>query len=155
MRYMNSTRFYQIIIGLLVISNILLISKDFIQGKEHFHPDKPRNIIIERLHFDGGQIQQYDIAIQQHRKNVREKSDKILRLKKELYHQLSGTQDSNRIDSLANQIACTQKELEKIHYVHFREIKSICKPDQMNDYYLLVEKLTDLFPFGHKPPPRR
>ncbi len=152
---MNKIKFLYFIIGILVISNFVLAWLFFENKSRQFHPDKPRNLVIERLHFDKKQIEQYDALIQIHRINSRDLGEQIQESKKELYTQLNQEQNDSTIHSLISKITAKQKELELIHYHHFLEIKSICTPDQMPLFEALTKDLIEIFPMGHKHQRRR
>jgi protein CpxP len=143
---MNKNRFQILLIGALIISNILLIVFISMPKKDHrFHPDKPRNIIIERLQFDEKQIEAYDVLIENHRNQIREKDQQIIELKNKLYENLNQDLNQNVLDSLTSEIASTQKQIETIHYLHFVDIKKLCKDDQLEKYNQLISELSRIF----------
>lgn len=114
----------------------------------------PRQIIIDRLHFDGNQQKQYEVFISEHRK----KTDDLHNASKELHNQLyimlkSESIDKTKSDSLIEEIAGNQKAIENLNFNHFQEIKSICKPEQLEDFNELAGELAMLF--GPKGPPPR
>lgn len=148
---MNRNSFYLVLTAGLLLSNILLAVYLFTGAdKKGFHPDKPRNTIIERLHFDAGQVEKYDGLIRAHRAQIREKDRQIRDLKKGLYRYLKQGEDSAPVDSATTAIAAVQKEIETIHYAHFLEIRNLCTPAQIKDYDLLVDDIADIF--SPKPP---
>ncbi len=107
---------------------------------------KPRKIIIEKLHFDAAQIKEYDKLIQLHRSHIIEMEDIIRKDKNELYLQLNENPVNEKTkDSLINDLASCQKEIESIHFKHFQDIKKICKKEQMNYFSKLTEELSELF----------
>ena len=135
-------------LGFLLLSN----------PKAHRSPNgpekrpKPREIIIEKLHFDAAQIQQYDQLILWHRSHITEMEDQIGASKNELYLQLNkDSVDEKTKDSLINVLASCQKQIESIHFKHFQDIKKLCKKDQLNDFSDLTEELSKLFSKGPKP----
>jgi len=114
---------------------------------------KPREIIIEKLHFDDAQVKEYDQLIQWHRSNISKLEDQIRDSKNELYLQLNENPVNEKAkDSLINALASYQKEIESIHFKHFQDIKKMCKKEQMDDFTQLTEELSRLF---SKPPPPR
>ena len=113
---------------------------------------KPREIIIEKLHFDAAQIQQYDKLITWHRSQINDLEDRIRDAKNELYLQLNEEVVTNKTtDSLINVLAMSQKQIETVHFKHFQDIKKMCKKEQLNDFSELTEELSKLFSKGPKP----
>lgn len=114
---------------------------------------KPREIIIEKLHFDPAQIKEYDKLIQWHRSHISEMEDKIRETKNEFYLQLNENPVNEKTkDSLINALALYQKEIESVHFKHFQDIKKVCKNEQMEDFSSLTKELSRMF---SKPPPPR
>lgn len=146
---MNKIKFLYFIIGLLVVSNIILLIFFLDNRSNSFHPNKPRNIVIERLHFDKEQIQRYDSFIRNHRKKSRELGHQIQELKKELYSYLVENQNDSAVFNLISKISKKQGEFELVHYNHFLEIKSICTPAQMPLFKKMSKELLDIFPMGN------
>ena len=150
---MNKNKLLIFLIAGLLVSNILLIVF-MMKGPGHHPPHRPapREIIIERLHFDNDQVKQYDVLIAKHRKDISDRELQIMNLKNRLYSTLK---DENRsmTDSLIDPIGKIQNEIEHIHYSHFADIKKLCKADQLNDYNELVNELARLF--SPPPPPKK
>lgn len=111
-------------------------------------PDGPKNIIIERLNFDDNQIIDYEKLIHQHRKDIRENDLKILALKNELYLLLIKNEVESSIDSLTTEIGKIQRNIEKIHFSHFQDIKALCNQEQMDEFEILSKELAGIF--NHK-----
>jgi periplasmic protein CpxP/Spy len=147
---MNKNRFYQIIIATLLILNIVLL---FLHFNRPERPVRPRNIIIERLHFDKNQIEQYEALIDKHHELIITNEVEINKVKDELYQQLIQPYDSLKVDSLSKNIADLQKKAEMINFKHFQDIKQICKAEQLPYFEKLVGELTKIF--GKKNPPNR
>lgn len=117
---------------------------------DHFPPHhgkrEPKYIIIERLHFDQKQQEDYDVLIKDHQEKIRATEDKIRDAKNELYSMLnSETIDTAKKDSLISALSNDQKEIETIHFNHFADIKKLCKKEQLNDFNELTEELSRLF----------
>ena len=113
----------------------------------------PKKLIIEKLHFDKKQQEAYENLIVWHRSTIDSLDQEILQAKNRLYLQLLKTTiDVKAEDSLINEIAEYQKQIEKTHFTHFQDIKKICKPEQLQYYYSLTEELAQLF---SKPPRKK
>lgn len=139
---MNKSKFHVLIILGLLISNVILF---FMLFKEHKGNEGPKNIIINKLHFDKNQIKDYEVYIQQHRKAIDENEATMNALRSNLFEQLTYQQDSTKIDSIINIIAKQQYVAEKINYNHFLAIKHLCKPLQQQDFNKFTKEITDLF----------
>ena len=111
----------------------------------------PREIIIEKLRFDVGQITKYDQLIEVHRDSVRLLDRKIKDNKNTLYNQLAQPYNQKSTEALFLQLATSQATIEKLHYNHFLAIKSLCKPDQLDDYENLTNELAKIFNPKHPP----
>jgi periplasmic protein CpxP/Spy len=113
----------------------------------------PKQIVIEKLHFDANQIEAYEELISVHRETIRSKEEEMRVAKESLYHSLSSNNQDKR-DELIAKINIIQKNFEEIHYNHFLDIKKLCKPDQIKDYNELTNELARIFS-PQKMPPKR
>jgi hypothetical protein len=141
---MNKVRFLTILSIVLLLSNLAMIGFVLLRKpplKEH----GPRNIVIEKLHFDAQQIAAYDTLISAHRKAIKSKNEEILNLKKNLYNTLNIKGSTFVKDSLLLKISQSQVTIEQIHYAHFEDIKSLCKENQRQYFEAFTKELTDYF----------
>lgn len=143
------------VIGLLVI-NLGTLGFLLLNGKGDPHPHggrpEPREIIIEKLHFDAVQQKEYAKLIEWHRSEITRLDDNIRKAKNELYSQLSQAEtNATSKDSLISVINSNQKQIEETHFRHFEDIKKLCHKDQMKDFNALTEELSRIF----APKPRR
>lgn len=145
---MTRKYFYLLIISLLLVSNFVLLYFVLQKPNKGFNPDKPKNIIIEKLQFDKQQIVSYQKLIDQHRKDISENDFKILAVKNQLYSYLKTKESEIPMDSLTNEIGTIQKEIEEIHFKHFLAIKALCKPEQLSKFDILADNFSDIF--NHK-----
>ncbi len=138
----------------LLLLNIGTLGFLFVSGPKQGHRPpphgrpEPREIIIEKLHFDEQQIEAYELLIREHRKQIDAVDEKIRDTKNSLYALLNSN-DSSSKDSLIIALGNYQKEIETTHFNHFADIKKLCKPDQMDDFEELTKELSRLF---SKPP---
>lgn len=139
---MNKSKFFIIIIIGLLISNGVLF---FILIKNHPGKGGPKNIIIEKLHFDKEQIKSYEVYIQNHRKAINDNEATMNKLRSNLFEQLKYQQNKMIIDSLISNIAKQQITAEHINYNHFLEIKKLCKPNQKKNFENLTLEISNLF----------
>ncbi len=158
---MNKNRLLIFLIAGLLISNILLVLF-IMKGKRHGpghgpgpegppqHKPSPREVVIERLHFDETQVAKYETLIQKHRSDVKDTEKALMELKTNLYNNLKNTENKTLSDSLINSIIALQNKLEHIHYAHFEDIKKLCTPEQLNNFNELANDLARIF--GPAPP---
>ena len=117
--------------------------------RPHGRPE-PREIIIEKLHFDEQQQIKYVVLIEEHRKHVRTTEEHIRDTKNELYLLLNNPNLAKQ-DSLIGLLANYQKEIETLHFNHFSDIKKLCKSDQLDEFEELTEELSQLFSKSPRP----
>jgi Spy/CpxP family protein refolding chaperone len=145
------------VIGLLLL-NFGILGMMFFQpraeGPGHPPHKRPREIIIERLKLDDEQQEQYEHLIHRHRSAVDSLNERSKKAKTELYSLLNEPfGDSLRSSALLNEIANIQKETEKVNFAHFREIRQLCRPEQIPMFNELIAELSTLF--GPPRPPHR
>ena len=114
--------------------------------------DGPKNIIIERLHFDKEQIEQYEKLIDEHQSSIKTTRDSIRMTKNDLYQTLNNESFAGK-DSLLVRLSVLQKQIELIHYNHFAQLKKLCKPGQLNAFNDLTKDLARFFAPPKKGPP--
>jgi len=145
------------VIGLLMLNFGIL---GFLVFRKPPHPgermhgrlqDGPRNIIIERLHFDKEQVAQYELLINEHQGAMRRLRDSIENTKNILYETLN-SEPAKDGDLLVNKLGMLQKEIEQTHYKHFTALKKICRPDQMERFKKLTSELAIFFAPGKNGP---
>ena len=140
------------VIGLLVL-NLATLGFLFISGPKGHKPphdrtegrQMPREIIINRLHFDVNQQKDYDKIIQWHKGEIKRLDSEIREAKIGLYSQLKESQLDLKVkDSLIAVINTNQKQIETTHFKHFEEVKKLCNKDQLEDFNELTEELSVL-----------
>lgn len=135
-------------VGLCII-NLLLIWFLISQNPEKGKHSEPKQIIIERLHFDEQQIMDYEKLIGWHKTNMGKSEEKMRELKNTLYANLGNPNKNNDSDSLINELGNLQKEIEQINYTHFQDMQQLCKPEQQQAFNALSLDIAKLF----APPP--
>ncbi len=115
----------------------------------------PKQIIIERLHFDKNQVAAYEMLIGGHQQSVKGLKDSISNTKNTLYQSLK-TETFSSKDSLITLLSELQKRIESVHFDHFIQIKKLCKPEQLEDFNKFTNELSFYFTTEKKvaaPPP--
>ncbi len=154
------------VIGLLIV-NLGIVSFLLLRKPPHprgFRPEMnqlegrpegqagPKNIIIERLHFDKEQVAAYEKLIEQHQATVKNIRDSIRMAKTALYNTLNNETFAGK-DSVVNELNLLQRNLELAHYQHFAALKKICKPEQTENFDKLTHDLARFFsPEKNNPP---
>jgi len=127
-----------LIIAILVIANIAMLSF-VLQRKDPPHqpnrPDRKAYIsafLKDDLGFDQQQLEQFDTLSNRHRTNMGTMFDKIRNNKTEQFRQLvNGNFTDSAINAVADQSLTRQKEIEIRMFNHIRNIRLLCKPDQV------------------------
>lgn len=146
------------VIGLLVL-NFATLGYLFFNGSKGQHPPmhgrgpQPKEVIIDKLHFDATQQKEYAKIIEWHHGEIEKLDRSIRHTKNDLYSLLmQPVVDVKVKDSLITQLNLYQKQIEETHFKHFEDIKKICRPDQMDNFNDLTEELARLFaPKPHGP----
>jgi periplasmic protein CpxP/Spy len=147
---MNKTKLLTFAVVALLLLNLATLGFLVFSAKTN-HPNsfrrpQPREIIIEKLDFDANQQDQYVELIGRHRQEINKLDDQIRNSKQELYLQLTKQNINIKAkDSLINNIANTQKQIEEMHFSHFQDIKKLCRKEQINDFNDLTEELSKIF----------
>lgn len=152
------------VIGLVVL-NIGIISFLYFTNPNSNPEDnrrKPKDIIIDKLHFDANQIKKYEDIITIYRATIDSLNNQNREIKAELYSQLKQPSvNNNAKDSLIQLVLINQKRIEETNFKHFQDIKNICNKSQIDDYNSLTEELEKLFSNQNRkprpefrPPPR-
>ena len=145
---MNKVKLLTVAAIILLLSNLILVG--FILKNKPGRGDGPKDYIIEKLNFDGKQIEDYNVLIEAHRSEIRKNEKEIHALKSTLYAGLNTINQSMK-DSLMNQIAAIQVRIEDTHCKHFKDIQSLCKPEQIKAFDALLLEMSDLFSPRKKP----
>ncbi|MGV9002809.1 hypothetical protein [Flavobacterium sp.] len=147
-----------IIIGLLAL-NLGIIGFLFLNSPDKRpHPraermrHNPKKIIVEKLHFDGNQVIEYEKLIDSHKSDIKKYDTAIKANKIALYKLLSKQNvDEKTKDSLITVITVNQKAIEETHFNHFEAIKKLCNKDQLQNFNALTSELERIFT-PNKPP---
>lgn len=151
---MNKLKLVSIVAIGLLLSNISLLVF-FYMNKPHHPPrhDGPRDVIIERMHFDAEQINQYDALIKVHRTTISSKEEEMMASKNNLYQQLLLKNNETAVDSLLSNLSALHQQIETIHYRHFEDIHQLCHPEQEKYFQALTSEIAQLFSRNKMKPP--
>ncbi len=158
---MQKTKLLYILIAGLLVSNLMLVGFMLLHKPPHMPPPPgkhggPRDIVIERLHFNKQQVADYDKLIKTHHETIQNEDKHIRDIKRALYATLTSAEDAALKDSLIQEIANTQQRIEQTNYEHFTDIKKLCTPEQQPYFEELSHDIARLFAGPHLPKrPRR
>jgi protein CpxP len=141
---MNKESLYRWIIGVLLLSNLLLIAYHFL-GHHFFHKHfSPREKIIKELKLDNTQQVTFDSLYVNHRAEIDTLQQQIAKKKKVIYNTLgAGASFSPETDSLFFALNQLQLQLEKSHYLHFQQLRTILRQNQLADFDRFLSSLQD------------
>lgn len=141
---MNKTKFLTAALVVLVLLNLGTLT--FIVFVRPPHPPKsdPRSVVIERLHLDQKQIEQYQLLIEQHQRQTNRIAKQIADDKNELFRLLE-TDDTLMRHSLLDHLGHLHRQMDVANVDHFLEIKKMCTPDQLLLFNDLTKELAFLF----------
>ena len=113
---------------------------------ERFGENGPKQRMIKRLDLNEEQSKMFTDLVETHQKAVIVYDEKIRNDKQELFSLLSEEVTSpSTVDSLTNNIAAYQKEIEVLHFNHFKNVKSLCKGEQVEKFNKLSKDLCKMF----------
>ena len=133
----------------LVLLNIGIIGFLYItrpNSNQDENRRRPKDIIIEKLHFDANQIQKYKDIIKVYRNTIDSLNNNTREIKAVLYTQLKQPIVNNKVkDSLIQLTLVNQKRIEEANFKHFQDIKNLCTKSHLEAYNSLTEELEKLF----------
>lgn len=149
---MNKIKILTWMVSVLLMLNIVLIWLLLSNHKPGGRREEPKFYIIKTLNFDSEQEKVYEKLIQEHQSRMQNSRHKLMQLKNKLYSTLNDINSSpTSKDSLMAEISREQLKIEQINYSHFKDIKNICKPEQITHFNQLTSELSKLF---SPPPPK-
>ncbi|WP_418262218.1 Spy/CpxP family protein refolding chaperone [Flavobacterium faecale] len=138
---------YSVII--LVILNLSMIVFFMVVKPREFrnHRNGPRKMIIEKLHLDKQQQEQFESLVEKHIDKIKTFDKQIQQTKESLYAQLSQPKVDVKVkDSLITSLGDLQKQIEIARFNHFKNIREICNtPEQREDFKELSVELSKMF----------
>ncbi|MFZ1705850.1 MAG: hypothetical protein WAT79_16005 [Saprospiraceae bacterium] len=142
---MNKIKILSLVSAALFLVNLALICFLIAYKPSRGKEKNPKEVIIKKLNFDGPQIKEYEKLIEWHQSNILQSEKNLLKLKNQLYSNLTKDIKENFTDSLLTEIGKLHIDMEQINYKHFSEIKLLCKPEQMTSFNALYADINRLF----------
>lgn len=137
-----------IIIGILLLANLVLVSFLILNkpvAKRPMRGDRKAMItsfLQKEIGFNQQQLQQYDSLNEHHRTKIKAMFDEARSDKENEFKQLAinNFSDSSIINTAAI-FAGKQKEIEIVMFKHFKEIRTLCTPQQQPKFDSLFYKM--------------
>jgi hypothetical protein len=134
----NKSKVFLFIIGILLLTNFALLFFFLKEPKRDSHLDRRAYIaafLKDEIGFDQNQLQRFDTLSAHHRENMKTAWDKTRIPKGEQFRQLvAGEFSDSAINSVADQSARRQKTVELMMCTHLRNIRLLCKPEQLQKF---------------------
>lgn len=137
-----------LIIAILVIANIgilafFLSGKD--AGRQGNRSDRKvfiSNFLQKEIGFDQQQLQTYDTLSTHHRERVGSMFEKMRMRKGQQFKELiKGDFTDSTVSAVADQSADAQKAIEVVMLNHLKNIRMLCKPEQLPKFDTLFVKV--------------
>jgi protein CpxP len=139
------------IIAVLLLTNIAVLSY-FLWFKEPSGRDKgnegkrpPRGIeapLQKEVGFNEDQLSQYRLLRDEQKKTIKPMFDDVRKAKDSLFSLIGNANaDDSVVNSVADAIAQKQRAMDLRMFYHFKKIRALCKPDQLEKYDSLVQRM--------------
>lgn len=144
----NRSKVLLSIIAILLVANIALVSF-FLMKKDGRKQDKrmDRKTMIadflkKEIGFDAAQLQQYDTLSSGHRENMKKMFDSLRSSKDKQFAALTAGNFSDSVMNIvADQSAASQKMMELHMFNHLKNVRLLCKPEQLGKFDSLFVKI--------------
>jgi protein CpxP len=127
-------------VALLVLCNVALILTIWLKpgpvGRNG--SNAPRDYVISHLKFSDDQVMQYDVLIKAHRRAMNSLKKESTHYRQLLFGSLAMGGNNVNTDSLIRLIAKDQTQVELITYNHFKQVRSLCTPEQQQEFDLII-----------------
>lgn len=152
----NSNRILWILIGALLLLNLATLGSFWWSSNSTpSHPHKEyrkSGHIFEEIGWDSSQEKAFEEARDRHHMAMRSYIDEQLEIRKELFA-LIGSEENPKVAALTQKLGKVRERFERVTFEHFREVRAICKEDQIEQFDSLVQNLGPML--GSQRRPRR
>ena len=144
----NRSKVYLTIIAILLVANLsmvyfFLMKKD--NHKQEKRPDRRTmisNFLKTEIGFDTVQLQQYDTLSIRHKEGMKKMFDSLRSAKDKQFKKLTADGFSDSImNAVADQSAANQKMMELQMFSHLKNVRMLCKPEQLPKFDSLFVKV--------------
>lgn len=139
----NSNKILTLVIGLLLVSNIVLVYF-LVSGKKPPRKDRPdpSEVMIKEVGMDKEQSAIHKQMKDNHFKAVRPLYDSLRTAKATYFGLVKDTTISeSTVKTYRDKIAAWQSTIDSMTFAHFRKMRSLLKPEQQVKYDEFVQKL--------------
>jgi len=143
----SKTKSLVFIIAILVLTNIAVLVY-FLRTEKSSHEGEKKGknglstALQKEVGFNDEQVAKYRQMREEQMKIMRPLSDDIRRSKDSMFRLLGNREISDSvIHHLAGDIAMKQKEMDLRAFNHFRRVRQLCTPEQLQKYDSLVVKM--------------
>lgn len=144
----NRSKVFLAIIGILLVANIAMVSFFLMKKDGDKHEKRPdrRTMIASFLKteigFDTAQLRQYDTLSIRHKENMKEMFDSSRSTKDKQFKELTAADFSDSVmNSIADRSAAVQKNIELKMFNHLKNVRLLCKPQQLPKFDSLFVKI--------------
>ena len=144
----NRSKVFLAIIGILLVANIVMVSFLIIKkdaGRREKRPEWKSIIssfLKTEIGFDTLQLKQYDSLSDRHKDNMKKMLDSLRIPKEKQFKELALLNFSDSaMNAVADKSASTQKTMELKMFNHLRNIRLLCKPEQLPKFDSLFGKV--------------
>jgi len=143
---MNKLRFLTAAVMLLLLLNTGTLLYLFLARNKNERTGPPgraaSGFIIEQLHLDARQQQQFAELRDQHRAIIRRVQEEDRRLH-DVYFGLLKTDnpDKAKTDSLSSLIAAQRSLIETTNFEHFQQLRKLCRDDQKKRFDATIDEI--------------
>lgn len=137
---MSKEKFLTIAVVFLVLLNLGVLTFLFITRPSH--PPEPWRMVVKEVGFNDQQTQQYFALRDAHRNEMHRLDDQFGETLRDYFDLLKGIPNPSLEDSLLTRLGRIEREKAMITFGHFREVKSLCRPDQVDAFNRILPELT-------------
>ncbi len=123
-----------VLVGILLLSNIIMLSYWMFRPKKADAPKGPRgmmhNFLKSEIHFSDEQLKTFDSLRNAHFESMKPHFKEMNLAKENIYRQVTLNRDSSTIDSLASVVGKKQAFIEVAFYHHFGRVRNLCTEEQ-------------------------
>jgi Spy/CpxP family protein refolding chaperone len=150
---MKTTRFYKLIIVVLILINLTTL---FFLWKGHKGPQRPdRNQLVEMLDLSGSAKTKILELQDDHFKKKGALVNRSRNLHESLFQSFNDeSKDSTEIKKLIDKIVENQRETEQMTFDYFKVVNTLCTPVQQKKLQEIIHEVLSRSA-GHPPRPKR
>jgi periplasmic protein CpxP/Spy len=144
----NRSKAFLAIIGILLIANIALVSFFLMKKDGGRREKKPEwkavisGFLKKEIGFDTIQLKQYDSLSDRHKSNMKKLTDSLRSTKEKQFKELAELNFSDSaMNAVADRSSSTQKTMELRMFNHLKNIRLLCKPEQLPKFDSLFGKI--------------